>query len=156
MDQNFAEAVESLHPSFERLLTMTPAGHGRLPRDMPKQGVYLFSEGNRYLYAGRSNNLRTRVGQHCRPSSQHNQAVLAFRLAREETGHIVPAYVSGKGSRVGLSQDRDFAEAFNRAKKRVREMDYRCVEETDQTRQALLEIYCAISLGCPYNDFNTH
>ncbi len=35
-------------------------------------------------------------------------------------------------------------------------MDYRCVEETDQTRQALLEAYCAIALSTPYDDFDTH
>jgi hypothetical protein len=29
-------------------------------------------------------------------------------------------------------------------------------EETDQNRQALLEIYCAVVLGTPYNDFGTH
>jgi hypothetical protein len=39
---------------------------------------------------------------------------------------------------------------------RVRKMEYRFVEETDQTGQALLEVYCAIVLDCPYNDFNTH
>ena len=29
-------------------------------------------------------------------------------------------------------------------------------EETDQNRQALLEIHCAVVLGTPYNDFGTH
>jgi len=29
-------------------------------------------------------------------------------------------------------------------------------EEVDQTRQALLEIYCAVALATPYNDFATH
>jgi hypothetical protein len=29
-------------------------------------------------------------------------------------------------------------------------------EEVDQTRQALLEIYCAVVLATPYNDFATH
>jgi hypothetical protein len=49
-----------------------------------------------------------------------------------------------------------FAEAFSRAKDRIRRMDYRYVEETDQNRQSLLEIYCAIVLETPYNDFGTH
>ncbi len=35
-------------------------------------------------------------------------------------------------------------------------MEYRYVEEPDQNRQALLEIYCAIVLDTPYNDFGTH
>jgi len=29
-------------------------------------------------------------------------------------------------------------------------------EETDQNRQALLEIYCAVVLRTPYNNFGTH
>ena len=156
MDPRFASVVEALHPAFERLLAMPPTGHGRLPSDMPLQGVYLFSEGTRHLYAGRSNHLRNRVGQHCRAGSQHNQAVFAFRLAREATGMIIPAYSTGIGSRKALVTEASFSQAFTTAKVRVRAMDYRCVEEIDQTRQALLEIYCAITLGCPYNDFNTH
>lgn len=156
MDANFAAVVESLHGSFEQLLAMPAAGHGRLPSNMPMQGVYLFTEAGRHLYAGRSNRLRRRFGQHCNPGSQHNQAVFAFRLAREATGMTVPAYISGEGSRIGLSRDPIFIEAFSAAKARIRAMEYRCVAETDQTRQALLELYCAIALGCPYNDFNTH
>ncbi len=156
MDKRFAAVIDQLHPALERLLAMPPAGHGRLPLRMPVQGVYLFSEGDRHLYVGRSNHLRNRIGQHCRPGSQHNQAVFAFKLAREATGMTVAAYSTGVASRRGLIGDADFAAAFTTAKARVGAMDYRCVEETDQTRQALLELYCAIALGCPYNDFSTH
>ncbi|MEG3162717.1 hypothetical protein U1763_19630 [Sphingomonas sp. LB2R24] len=148
--------IDQLHPAFQRLLATSPTSHGRLPRDMPTQGVYLFSEGDRHLYAGRSNHLRNRVEQHCRAGSQHNQAVFAFRPAREATGMVTPAYSTGAGSRKNLAVDTVFAESFTAAKARVRAMDYRCIEETDQTRQALLELYCAIALSCPYNDFNTH
>jgi len=42
------------------------------------------------------------------------------------------------------------------AKERIRGMEYRYVEEADQNRQALLEIYCAVVLATPYNDFGTH
>jgi hypothetical protein len=35
-------------------------------------------------------------------------------------------------------------------------MEYRYVEEIDQNRQALLEMYCAIVLETPFNDFSTH
>ncbi len=41
-------------------------------------------------------------------------------------------------------------------KARIRAMEYRHVQETDQTRQALLKAYCAIVLETPYNDFGTH
>jgi hypothetical protein len=49
-----------------------------------------------------------------------------------------------------------FAAAFAAAKQRIRGMEYRYVEEADQNRQALLEIYCAVVLATPYNDFGTH
>jgi len=49
-----------------------------------------------------------------------------------------------------------FNDAFQRAKARIRTMDYRFIEETDQNRQALLEIYCAVVLRTPHNDFGTH
>ena len=41
-------------------------------------------------------------------------------------------------------------------KARIREMDFRYVEETDQNAQALLEIYCTLTLNARFNDFNTH
>ena len=53
-------------------------------------------------------------------------------------------------------EDEDFKKAFEDAKERIRKMDFRYVEETDPTRQALLEIYCAVVLGTPYNSFKTH
>jgi hypothetical protein len=41
MNSEFAGLVETLHPSFERLISMESVG-GALPREMPLQGVYLF------------------------------------------------------------------------------------------------------------------
>lgn len=156
MHVRFASVIGSLHGSYERLVAMTPVTFDELPCVMPVQGVYLFSEQGRPLYTGRSNRLRKRIGEHCRPSSQHNQAVFAFRLAREATGKLVAAYTSGAGSRANLPSDAAFQTAFLLAKARVRAMEFRFFEEADQTRQALLELYCAIVLDCPYNDFNTH
>jgi hypothetical protein len=64
---------------------------GTLPRDMPKSGVYLFTEQDRHLYVGRSNGLRGRHGRHCRPGATHRQAAFAFQLAREATGRTAVA-----------------------------------------------------------------
>ncbi|MGP0095011.1 MAG: hypothetical protein ACLPKB_34430 [Xanthobacteraceae bacterium] len=135
---------------------MPPLAYGTLPRNMPKSGVYLFTEGGRHLYVGRSNLLRARYSRHCLPGATHRQAAFAFQLAREATGRIVAAYRTGEGSRAGLMLDPAFAKAFIAAKARIRRMDYRYVEEGDQNRQALLEIYCAVVLETPYNDFGTH
>jgi len=35
-------------------------------------------------------------------------------------------------------------------------MDLRYVEESDPVRQTLLEVYIAVVLKTPYNDFNNH
>jgi GIY-YIG catalytic domain len=155
MNPDFARFVETLHPSLERLIAMKPIVGGVFPPNMPLQGVYLFSEAHRHLYVGRSNNLPQRYRQHSNPGSQHNQAVFAFKIAREVTGKTTRSYSRGPENRRGLISDPDFSLAFTEGKARVRRMEYRFVEEPDQTRQALLELYCAIALRCSYNDFNT-
>jgi hypothetical protein len=139
MDHRFKEFVEGLHPSLERLVVMIPVKIGALPRDMPKAGIYLFSEGGSHLYVGRTNRIRQRLGEHSRPSSTHNSAPFAFRLAREATGRVAASYAP-EGSRIELEGDPHFNEAFSAAKKRVRSMDVRYVEEFDPLRQALLRL----------------
>ena len=156
MNPKFAALVEALAPKLERLLAMPPLTYGALPAAMPKSGVYLFTESGRHLYVGRSNVLAGRYGRHCRPGATHRQAAFAFQLAREATGKTKASYRPGEGSRAGLMFDPAFAAAFAAAKERIRKMEYRYVEEADQNRQALLEIYCAVALETPYNDFGTH
>ena len=156
IDPTFAVLVESLHSQLQHLLAINPLLYGSLPRHMPKSGVYLFTENGRHLYVGRSNTLRSRHGRHCRPGATYKQAAFAFQLAREVTGRIKASYRPGAESRKGLMADPIFATAFESAKARIRTMEYRYVEECDQNKQALLEIYCAVVLRTPYNDFGTH
>jgi hypothetical protein len=155
MHEAFLRYAESLQPSFERLTTMPPVTIPTLPRNAPSEGIYLLSEQGRHLYVGRTRYLRNRLRQHSIPSAAHNQAVFAFRLAREMTGRMTADY-SGEGRRVLLAGDPEFAAAFTAAKARVRTMEVRYVGEEDPLRQALLEIYVAVVCGTPYNDFNTH
>ena len=155
MDPRFSGIISSLHSALERLLAMAPMTTGTLPLRMPSSGVYLFSEGNRHLYVGRSNRLRSRIRRHGVETAKHNVAAFAFRLAREATGRTEATYKT-EGSRRQLVQDPEFARAFLEAKARIRSMAVRYVEETDQLRQALLEIYAAVALETPYNDFDTH
>ena len=154
--QEFASLVKALAPKFEQLLACAPSPYGQLPRTMPKSGVYLFTENGQPLYVGRSNALRQRHGRHCRPGATYKQAAFAFQLAREKTGRTRAAYKAGEDSRKGQMLNPEFAAAIDEAKARIRAMEYRYVEEKDQIRQALLEIYCAVALGTPYNDFGTH
>jgi predicted GIY-YIG superfamily endonuclease len=155
VDPAFEQFVETLHPSFERLTQMTPLRMAALPTKLPKKCIYLLSEGKNHLYVGRTRRLRNRLREHSVPGAQHNQAVFAFKLAREMTGRLTAAY-SAEGSRAALAAEIEFGEAFKEAKARVRNMDLRFVEEADPTRQALLEIYASVVLGTKYNDFDTH
>jgi len=145
MHELFKNYVETLHPSFERLMSATPCKIATLPKQFPQECIYLFSEGENHLYVGRTRHFRNRLRQHSIVAAQHNQAVFAFRLAREMTGNVVAAY-STKGGRAALSKDPSFVEAFTKAKTRIRDMDLRFVEEIDPLRQALLEIYVSIVL----------
>jgi hypothetical protein len=153
MHPRFAKAAESLDESYRALMRMRPVTIATMPKDMPTRGVYLFSEGKKHLYVGRSNKLHKRPGRHY---GTHRMAAFAFRLAREATGFVRPSYKKGDKSRDGLMKNPDFVKAFMRAKERIRKMDLRFVQESDQTKQVLLEIYCAVVLAARYNDFNTH
>jgi hypothetical protein len=155
LNERFRSFVERMHPSFERLLACPPVTAASLPTDAPASAVYLFSEGGRHLYVGRTRTLKQRMGQQSYPGSQQNQAVFAFKLACETCGKPRVKYRSGKG-RAEFAADPEVIDAFTRAKARVRAMELRYVDETEPTRQALLEIYVSVALETPYNDFNTH
>jgi predicted GIY-YIG superfamily endonuclease len=155
MNENFRQHIESLHPSFEKLVRSVPFTFESLPKHLPLAGVYLFSEGDKHLYVGRTNRLRNRLQQHCRPGSGHNSAPFAFRLAREAR-NVLKATYRAEGSRTQLLQEAAFADAFTAAKSRMRSMHIRVVEESNPLRQALLEMYVAVTLEAPYNDFDNH
>lgn len=160
VNEIFRQHVEQLHGRFEALMRMDPLTLTALPKDIPKSGIYLFSEGPRHLYVGRSKRLRHRIRYHSSGSAEDapfafEDAPFAFKLAREQTGNAKASY-SPTGSRRALLADPVFREAFQASKRRIRQMDVRFVAEPDTNRQALLEIYAAIALGAPYNDFDTH
>jgi hypothetical protein len=155
MNEEFKGHVEALEPAYRRLVGMEPVTVPSLPKDVPAAGVYLFSEQGAPLYVGRTNRMRPRLQEHCRPSSPHGSAPFAFKLAREATGRTEASYVSS-GSRAQLEQDPEFKVAFERAKQRIGGMEVRFVEEADPLRQGLLEIYVAFTSGAKYNDFDTH
>lgn len=156
MHPTFAKLLEGLHPKFEALMRMPPCRYGNLPTSMAKQGVYLFTENGNHLYVGRSNTIRARYGRHCNRGATHRMAAFAFKLAREATGKMTASYKQGEDSRKGLMLNPEFRAAFDAAKSRIRQMEFRCVEEIDQNAQAMLEIYCTLALNAKYNDFNTH
>ena len=156
MNKEFQKLIDVLDPSYRRLIGMEPTNRNpQLPRDMPKAGIYLFSEAGQHLYVGRSNSLKDRIYNHSRPSSGHIAATFAFRIARKKMG-VEKATYTTKGSRAELQADPDFRKAFDQAKEKVRNMEVRFVEEQEPLEQALLEMYVAVALDTPYNDFDNH
>jgi len=156
MHPRFATLAESLSPSLDRLLACNPRTSGTLPKNVvPKSGIYLFSEGDTHLYVGRSNRLRSRIRRHGTLTSKHNVASFAFLIARRDTGRVNASYKT-KNSRAELENDPVFSAAFTQAKQRISRMSVRWVEEQDQLRQALLEMYVHVALETQFNDFDTH
>ena len=153
MHPKFQTLVEQLEPRFQELISMEPVTLSSLPKEMPEAGIYVFFEDGKPLYIGRTNSMKSRIRNHGRESVK--DAPLAFRIARKLTGHTQASYRK-KGSRKDLLSKPDFQKAFADAKKKIRHMEIRFVEELDQGRQALLEIYTAVVLETPYNDFQTH
>lgn len=151
MHPKFAELADSLHPSFLKLMSCKPhTGRVRMPLDVPRCGVYLFSEGDEHLYVGRTDRMRDRHREHW--SGRANDAPFAFKLARHATENLV----KGGPTRKALEADPTFAAAFSAARERVANMQFRWVEEADPNRQCLLEIYATVVLNARYNDFINH
>lgn len=120
---------------------------------IPERGVYIFYENDKVLYVGRSNRLKARLQEHGRLSSTRNSASFAFNLAKEKMrAKEIPAYGTSKE----LEQAPGFDEAFFEVKNRVAQMKIRVIQIDDQVTQALFEIYAALALNAPYNDFSTH
>jgi predicted GIY-YIG superfamily endonuclease len=147
MNKNFEAAVESLHAKYEALIGATPHAPGA---KLPLKGVYLFSEKDKPFYVGRSDNVPKRFRAH--RGTQMNQAALLRLMICRELGYTAD-YRKGRDKIKSLP---GFDEASKRARNRISSMSFRAVEESDPTRQALLEIYCAVAAETPFNDFKNH
>lgn len=152
---DFTSCIESLTGKLRTLINMQPHTFQALPQGMPLRGIYLFSENDVPLYVGRTRKLSQRLRQHCGSGSTENQSVFAFKLARGLHGAVKASY-AGDGTRKKLMENHEFKAHFDISKQRLRRMEIRWVEEGDPLRQAVLEIYVAVVLKTPYNDFETH
>ena len=81
---SFAEYIDEFPALLGQLRDMPPVDVARLPQEMPKRAIYLWSEGKKPLYVGRTNNLRNRVKAHSLPGSTHHSAAFAVLLTKEE------------------------------------------------------------------------
>jgi len=152
MNMNFNELVVKM-PGLLQSLESQPFRTRENLVGIPERDVYVFYESDKALYVGRSNRLKTRLQEHGRWSSKHNSASFAFNLAKEKMrAKEIPPYVMRKE----LEQAPGFDKAFFEAKNRVAQVKIRVTQIDDQVTQALFEIYAALALNAPYNDFRTH
>ena len=155
MDQSFQKRFNLMTVSFERLRASPVLRFplGRIP--LPIRGIYLFSENGNHLYVGRSDNIRSRLGLHTRPSSDYCQASFATLLAKEIC-QLTASYRYRRKDPLHFANQRKFRDALAASKTRIKAMEVRVVEESDPVNQALLEVYTAVVLPTRYNDFSNH
>src|SRR5208337_4685866 len=104
MKRNFEEMMKQVKTLHEELLNSKPRKRGDISTEFEHPGVYLFSEHGKFLYAGRSKNLRHRILQHSQPGRKWN-APFAFLLARKVTDNWNPTY-RPQGSRKHLLENK--------------------------------------------------
>jgi hypothetical protein len=148
---------------FDRMVAEMPSllleleGAGLLSRDnlhdVPQRGAYVLYEHGKPIYVVRSNRLGDRLLEHGRPSSSHNSVPFAFNLAK---GEAARRGINISQARNELERVLAFKGLFTAAKKRVAAMKIRSVRIDSPVMQTLFEVYAALALQTPYNDFDTH
>ena len=140
----FDDLIARLEPLLEELWEAPAApraDHGTIPA-VP--GVYLFTRRDEPVHVGQAPDLRRRLAEHCRPSSGHTKATLAFEIAkRAATREGIE--VDGPPARLATSDD--FSPFFVRAKEAVSELPVRFVEVDSRELRAVFEVYGALALG---------
>jgi hypothetical protein len=153
MNSDFQKLLAQVVALHEQLIVSTVYKRAEIPKECEYPGVYVLSERGKWLYVGRSRNVRARVLLHSQPGRKWN-APFAFLLAREATLSWQPSY-RPVGSRKHLLANKAFLAAFVEQAQRIACMDVRLVRVDDPVTQALLEIYSSTVLATPYNDFKT-
>jgi hypothetical protein len=152
MNQQFKNLVDTLDKKYQALMSMDPVTADKIQPNTPVGGVYLFSEEERHLYAGRTKRkISVRIRNHFNSA---NDCPFAWLLARHETGK--KATYKKEGSRADLLSDPTFKAIYDSARDRIRKMQVRYVCEPDPLRQTLLEIYVSVAAQTKFNDFDTH
>ena len=152
MNAGFDPYLEQVRDSFKRLLgkPLIPVEGMASQIPLRSAGIYVFYENGKPLRVGTTTDVRKRIRQHHGPSFR--SAAFAKRLARCATG-IKGGTRPGEGWKTQAGQNSRLGDEFEKARKRIRNMEVRWVEEPDADCRYLLEFYAAKELGTPHNDF---
>ena len=113
-------------------------------------GAYVFYEGRRAMYVGivgrcSKQDIRTRVNQHRRGVPKTAPLASLMTIAELRLGRLTRSQLAA-----------DYCRQFRQQQERVRNMEVQAVEIMCCVTLAAFEIYAAVQLQTPYNDFCTH
>lgn len=152
MNDHFNNIIAKMQPLLDQLLASPHLSRTEL-QDVPEKGVYLFYENGSAIYVGRSRRLKERLREHGQPSSRHNSATFAFKLA---TAAATQAGILLQGrNRTEIENHSAFSDLYREAKNRVAAMKVQVVKIEDPIEQTIFEVYAALALHTTYNDFDT-
>jgi hypothetical protein len=140
----FDDLVGQLEPLLERLWQAPAAPRAEHSRIPAAPGVFLFTRRDEPVHVGEAADLRKRLAEHCRPSSGHTKATLAFEIAKRAATREGIA-VDGPPARLATSDD--FAPYFDRAKEAVAALPVRFLEVDSRELRALFGVYGSLALG---------
>jgi GIY-YIG catalytic domain len=152
-DKHVSSRLEGLLTALLGAEKRPRAEHDHIPTE---PGLYLFSDAkSKPIYVGQSRNIRSRLGDHCRPSAPENAASFAFNIAKREA-HGQSIDIAGF-NRKALSTRADFKALFDDAKAKVALMPVQFVVEPHADLRTVFEVYATYALGTQeYNTFETH
>ncbi|MEZ5039740.1 MAG: hypothetical protein R2828_07610 [Saprospiraceae bacterium] len=113
------------------------------------QGLYVFLHNKVPLYIGISQKVANRIQQHIKGHT-HFQATFAFRIALDN--YQVEHGVVYDGQRAAF----DFKKYVPPVQAFLTQQQVAVLPIDNPTELYLFEVYCAMQLGTPYNEFKTH
>jgi len=124
-------------------------------QQFPDRGIYVFFENGKPLYVGRTDRMEERVKEHGKRSSRHNSATFAFILAKKKAKKI-PLDIDLKQKRGVLERDPAFRPIYDEMKERVSKMQIKVVKIQNPLEQTFFEVYAALELKTPHNEWKNH
>jgi len=140
----FDDLIARLEPLLERLWEAPAAPRSEHSGIPAGPGVYLFTRNDEPVHVGQAPDLRRRLAEHCRPSSGHTKATLAFEIAKRAA---IREDVDVDRPPARLATSDDFSPYFVRAKEAVAGLPVRFVEVESRELRAVFEVYGGLALG---------
>ena len=151
-----------MNAKFEKIINTFPALMEKLNKShfitredlkkIPDRGIYVFYDGKKPIYVGRSERLKSRLREHSNQSSSQTSATFAFNLAKSRAKKLG---IDISGNRKILEQDPHFLPIYKEEKTRVSKMKIKVIRINRQIKQTIFEVYASIELQTK-QDWGTH